>query len=208
MKKTPERSADLDRAVALGAGTGATVAAAEERGRRGDWGQAADLLGKALSGEAADLGVCYACALACLRAGDETGYRKVCDLLLQALPEARSPLSPEAANVVAALCAVGPDGAADWRRPLALADYAWTWVAKAEEQDKDESQMKDLRKFRHAVRNTQDMVLYRAGRHQEAVDRLQESINAHGSCGDFHDWVFLADKPTPPGARLLGRRGS
>jgi serine/threonine protein kinase/WD40 repeat protein len=192
LRKTAERTADLDRAIALGADAGVLVAAAEERGRRGDWRQAADLLGRALSGGAADLGLCYACALACLRAGDEAGYRKICEQLLQAVPGAKSPLSPEAANAVASLCAVGPDAFADWRRPLALADAAWAWVAKAEEQVKDAGEKKDLWKFRHAVRNTQGMVLFRAGRHQEAVDRLQESINAHGSGGDFHDWVFLA----------------
>jgi WD40 repeat protein/tetratricopeptide (TPR) repeat protein len=192
LKKTAERTADLDRAIALGADARVLVEVAEERARQGDWRKAADLLGWALSRGASDLGVGYACALAYLQAGDETGYRKVCERLLQALPAAKSQLSPEAANAVASLCAVGPDAAADWRRPLALADAAWAWVASAEERITDGSQKEELRKFRRAVRNTQGMVLYRAGRHQEAVDRLQESINAHGSGGDFHDWVFLA----------------
>jgi tetratricopeptide (TPR) repeat protein len=192
MKKTAERTADLDRAGALGADAGVLVVAAEERARQGDWRKAADLLVRALARGTSDLEVIYPCALACLQAGDETGYRKVCERLLQALPAAKPPLNPDTANAVASLCGVGPDAVADWRRPLELADFAWAWVAKAEEKVKEGSQKEDLRKFRHAVRNTQGMVLYRSGRHAEAVDRLQESINAHGAGGDFHDWVFLA----------------
>jgi tetratricopeptide (TPR) repeat protein len=44
----------------------------------------------------------------------------------------------------------------------------------------------------HSFINTLGAALYRAGRFEEAVRRLNESIAIHGGGGVYEDWLFLA----------------
>ncbi len=113
-------------------------------------------------------------ALVCLKAGDPVGYRRICTRLLQ---EAGPQSHPGLANAVAWICAVGPDAVSDWSRPIALAELALKQATPQARPD---------------VLNTLGAILYRAGRYQEAVARLRESIQAKGGKGLPQDWVFLA----------------
>jgi uncharacterized protein HemY len=109
------------------------------------------------------------CALACLKAGDEAAYRKLCTELLK--DEGDLP-SPAVANGIAWVCALGPDAVGNYARPLALAEWA---VRTEPGSDK---------------LNTLGAVLYRAGRFREAVERLGASVRAGD--GRAEDWAFLA----------------
>ena len=40
--------------------------------------------------------------------------------------------------------------------------------------------------------DTLGAVLYRAGRHEEAIERFEESISAYGREGEVLDWILLA----------------
>src|SRR5262249_26996634 len=109
------------------------------------------------------------CALACLKAGDEAAYRKLCADLLQ---EEGAKNSPLVANGVAWLCALGPDAVRDYARPLELAE----WAARAAPGP--------------TTQNALGAVLYRAGRFREAVERLGAAVRAGDGCAE--DWAFLA----------------
>ena len=61
------------------------------------------------------------------------------------------------------------------------------------EAEKAKPDLKDkAREARHGYLNTRGAVLYRAGRHAEAVKVLREGMALHPQGGEFHDWVFLA----------------
>jgi tetratricopeptide (TPR) repeat protein len=109
-----------------------------------------------------------------LKAGDAAGYRRVCTRLVEGVG-AEPPVA--VANVVAWVCAVGPDGLGNYTRVLALAEEA---LGRAQTDEKAH------------VLNTLGGVLYRAGRYREAVSRLREGIRAGGGEGTVHDWALLA----------------
>jgi tetratricopeptide (TPR) repeat protein len=113
-------------------------------------------------------------ALACLKAGDGTGYRRVCTRLAEGVGAAPP---AEIANAVAWVCAVGPDGLGDYAQVLALAEEALNKCQAGE---------------RGRVLNTLGGVLYRAGRYREAVARLREGVEAGGGEGTLLDWALLA----------------
>jgi tetratricopeptide (TPR) repeat protein len=101
---------------------------------------------------------CYKLALARLAAHDPAGYRKACALILEHLAKAEE--GDTAMEIAAWGCVVGPQGLAN---PDALLRYAEKWVA---EQPKSFVRL-----------NLLGAALYRAGRLEEAVQRLAD---AHG----------------------------
>jgi tetratricopeptide (TPR) repeat protein len=161
---------------------------AEARARRGDWKQAAELYERLTRKGQTTLPIFYQHALVCLRAGDSAGYRKVCAVLLKALPDPGPRLNPQTANSVAMLCALGPDAVSDYTRPLALIEHALTWLNNVKVPPGAEA---ELNKIRHAWLNTQGALFFRAGRYALAVRRLDKAIAAHGG-GVPEDWLFLA----------------
>jgi glucosamine-6-phosphate deaminase len=62
---------------------------ADERARQDQWPQAAALLCQATAGPPFDPTVCHHCALACLKAGDQASYQRLCARLLHELPARR-----------------------------------------------------------------------------------------------------------------------
>src|SRR5262249_60567827 len=86
------------------------------------------------------------------------------------------PVQPawEAANDTAWMCAFAPQAVPDPALPVRLAERA-VGVGRQWEQ-----------------LNTLGAVLYRAGRHEEAIQRLTESMHANPPEGTPSDWLFLA----------------
>jgi tetratricopeptide (TPR) repeat protein len=83
--------------------------------------------------------------------------------------------SGEVANMVAGTCAFGPNAVVDYGRPLRLAEQA----VASDPRNAD-------------CMNTLGTVLYRAGRFEAAVQRLNQSIALQGQGGTVWDWLFLA----------------
>jgi tetratricopeptide (TPR) repeat protein len=94
-------------------------------------------------------------ALAHLGAGDMESYRIACDQMLERFGQTES---PAAANWVAWTCALAPDAVADFAQALRLA--------------KEASQKRAKNVF---FQNTPGAVHYRAGRFEEAIERLTET---------------------------------
>jgi tetratricopeptide (TPR) repeat protein len=111
-------------------------------------------------------------ALAWLAAGDLGGYRKTCAAALERLGEAKD---SEEMNMVAWICALGPNAVADFTRPVRLAE-------KAVASDPNDA----------GLINTLGALLYRAGRFDVAVQRLNESMALGGPEVGLYDSLFLA----------------
>jgi WD40 repeat protein/tRNA A-37 threonylcarbamoyl transferase component Bud32 len=111
-------------------------------------------------------------AFRCLAAGGADGYRRACTLLLERFEQTQD---PRVASQVARNCKFGPNAVADLERPVRLAERA---VASAP---------KRARYLNHL-----GALLYRAGRYEEAVRRLDEARAARGGEGIVFDWVWLA----------------
>ena len=87
-------------------------------------------------------------------------------------------IDPRTASEVAWACALGPGATADPGVPVRLAEVAcrsdWNGTEKAD------------------ALNTLGAALYRAGRYDEAIRRLEEAIRARGGASVPRDWAFLA----------------
>jgi WD40 repeat protein/tetratricopeptide (TPR) repeat protein len=170
-----EEEADLGRALAKGAELGFVVAMAERHARRGRWQKAADCYLRARQLGGFPLGSAKARALVQLRAGDQAAYRQSCDWLLQMVAAGGRP--PATAGLVAWVCALGPDGVADYAPVLGLAEAV---LAQAGPQG------------RPAALLIVGAVLYRAGLYPEALVRLEEARAAGGGSPVPKVWAFLA----------------
>jgi tetratricopeptide (TPR) repeat protein len=173
--KREESEAALTRAVELGADFTVVLRLAEVFARRGQWERAAALLGEARQKGPAPLDLVHLQAMALLQAGDTAGYRRLCTGLLRAAAQAG--LSPLSANTIAWTCTLGPGAVEDYGPAVTLAEQA---VAAARGE------------ARHLFLNTLGAVLYRAGRYQEALERLNEAVAAKEGTGVVQDWLFLA----------------
>jgi WD40 repeat protein/serine/threonine protein kinase/Tfp pilus assembly protein PilF len=130
----------------------------------------------ALAPDAAD--VWYLRALAQLRAGRADEYRKDCAEMLKQFGETQK---PDEAHWAAWTCVLAPDATPEWPRVLALAEKA----AKS-----------DPKSFQYQV--TLGAALYRAGRLEEAAQRLAEADRLPKEPSErlrsspAYDWFFLA----------------
>ena len=94
------------------------------------------------------------------------------------------------ASSVAWSCTMGPDAPVDPGVPVRLAEIAVRGIGAGD---------------KHAVLNTLGAALYRAGRYDEAIRRLEEAIQARG--GEHPgDWPFLAMAHQRLGHRDEARR--
>jgi tetratricopeptide (TPR) repeat protein len=175
---TAQREADLDRAAEQGADAPFLVSLADAEAGRGRWPRAAVLYDRAARQGPASLDLVKHLVVAQLTRGDAPGYRRTCAALLRGTGRPLEKLPPEAANGVAWAAALGPGGAADYG-PLAQA------LEQIVAREKNGSR-------RHEYLNTLGAVLYRAGRHREAVARLEEGVAAKGGKGDPADWALMA----------------
>jgi tetratricopeptide (TPR) repeat protein len=113
---------------------------------------------------------------ALLAAGDRIGWERAIASLLDRF---QGPMDYNDSNEVAWLCALGPYTVADPESPVRLAETA---VQKAESAGD-----------KAACLNTLGGALYRAGRFEEAIRRLEEAIRVRvGGRGTPNDWSLLA----------------
>jgi tetratricopeptide (TPR) repeat protein len=113
-------------------------------------------------------------ALTLLGSGDRAGWQRATAAVLDRFGGTTNPFT---ANNVAAACAIGPEATADPGVPVRLAEIA---VRGASAFDKPN------------FLNTLGLALYRAGRYDEAIRRLEEGIRLRGGESRPEDWAFLA----------------
>jgi tetratricopeptide (TPR) repeat protein len=174
LERDKERQADADWAVELGADSYFLMQLGEEHASGGQWDRTAVVCKLATERGPCAFWVWPRCALAALKVHDAAQYRKVCTVAVQ---QAGQTSGSSIANLAAWTCSLGPSGVADYGPVVALAEQA---VKTAGPSD------------RQAVLNTAGAILYRAGRFQEAIQRLNEGIKVGGGQGEVHDWIFLA----------------
>jgi tetratricopeptide (TPR) repeat protein len=107
-----------------------------------------------------------------LLAGEEVGYRRLCETILN---EPLQTSSPTAANGLSRACALRPDVVDDWAIPLKLANNA---VSK-----------------QPVAWNLYGLGIaqYRAGQHQEAIATLNKSLEVHSAwIGRGQSYAVLA----------------
>ncbi len=145
---------------------------------KGEFDKANADLAKAIDSKPDDANLRYLLACARLATARVEEYRRDCGEMLQRFAETN-----DAANArwTAWTCVLTPDSVVDWQKPIALAERA----AKS-----------DSKAF-HFV-NTLGSVLYRAGRFEEAIQRLGEADRlAQDGTGKpppspTYTWYFLA----------------
>jgi serine/threonine protein kinase/WD40 repeat protein/tetratricopeptide (TPR) repeat protein len=179
LKKLPARAADLAKAIELGADADVLVSAAEERARDKDWRGAAELLGRAVAGGNREPDVLARLALCRLQAGDQAGYRRLCEAQRKELPALWPDLNTHVAEILCPLYILGRDALADWGPLLVQVEGI---VRRAAAQDAA---------LHAAWLRVYGCVLYRAGRFADATARLQEGL-ALNNAGAVEERTFLA----------------
>jgi len=110
-----------------------------------------------------------------LEAGDRAGWRRSTAAALERFSGTTNPLN---ANSVAAACVMGAEATADPGAPIRLAEIAVQGGGGTSDKSN--------------FLNTLGAALYRAGRYEEAIGRLEEAVQARGGVGMPDDWEFLA----------------
>jgi tetratricopeptide (TPR) repeat protein len=118
----------------------------------------------------------YLHVLTLLQAGNQAGVRRACEDLLRRFGKTTDPAQAER---VAWYCVLAPDAVADHEALVRLAEAA---LAGRPERGKERSD----------VLKTLGAALFRAGRFEEAIRRLDESIQTRGDRGDPEGFAFLA----------------
>ncbi len=176
--RTADREADLARAIERGADIPFLIRLAAERSRAGRWAEAVTLYDRAIAMGTVPYEVWNEAAIAHLEVGDETGYRRVCEVLRSRHP-ADIPEIFVRANL-ASILTLAPGGLGDDGKGL-----AWTETLSA-------SVRPDYKDFRRGCFQLQGAVLYRAGRSAEAIARTREGIAVVGGPATFDEVVVLA----------------
>jgi tetratricopeptide (TPR) repeat protein len=112
--------------------------------------------------------------LALVQSGNTAGVRLACEDLLKRFGNATDPAQ---AHSVAWCCVVVPDAVGDREAPVRLAEAALARCPQGE---------------RGEVLTTLGAALYRAGRFEEAIRRLNESIQTSGGGDAPNGFAFLA----------------
>ncbi len=190
MGKAPERQADLDRAIELGAGAVLLCRLAWERAAQNQWPEAAALFARANRLGPLPPPHGHLHALACLKVNDTAGYRSICTDVLQEAQE-NAPARYVATFDALATTVLAPAAVRDYAVPLALAERIAGPLGLDQQARALPPANPQSGRQRHSYLGLLGAVLYRAGRYQDAVDRLQEGITAHGDGGELADWAFL-----------------
>jgi tetratricopeptide (TPR) repeat protein len=150
---------------------------AEAAAGRGEWDAAAKAYAEIMMNPPVPIDAWYHHAIACLKTGDQETYREICESLLDRVE--LNPLNLPPINLVAWMCAIGPDAVADPRRPVFLAELLL-------------QRLPDEPTTRHAYLNTIGGVCLRAGRYKEAVKHLKNALASTNDGGSKQDWLLLA----------------
>jgi tetratricopeptide (TPR) repeat protein len=135
------------------------------------WEEAAADFARAYSLSPDSVPVALGYASACLRLGDRDTYRRLCQKALEIHAGASR---GELLNNVGWLCVLDAAAGAEAARALAL-------LGKALSKSAGNAQL-----------HTRACLLYRAGRHGDAVEQLNELIARPGYPANASDWLFLA----------------
>jgi WD40 repeat protein/tetratricopeptide (TPR) repeat protein len=138
----------------------------------GNWPAAETDFDAALANPACSLAAHGERALLFLRAGDAAGYRRLCGQMLERFD---NDPNPARANDLAWYCAMAANSEVPPERLVALAERAVSRGATPTQ--------------RSYFAGTLGSALYRAGRYEEAIKRLDE-CETEGAY--FEDWLFLA----------------
>jgi tetratricopeptide (TPR) repeat protein len=126
---------------------------------------------------------------ALLAAGDRIGWERAIASLLD---RCQGPMALTDSNGVAWLCSLGPYTNADRESPIRLAEAAVRGATESQKANR---------------LNTLGAALYRAGRYDEAIRRLEEGMQARGDgLGIPDDWSLLAMAHHRLGHREEARR--
>jgi WD40 repeat protein/tetratricopeptide (TPR) repeat protein len=112
--------------------------------------------------------------LSLLEMGDLPGYRSASGKLVSQYSKTSDPNS---LNSAAWFCTYAPDAVADLAVPVQMAEKALAGYPPV---------------LKRLALNTLGAALYRAGRFDEAIARLDESVKASDGVGVPQDWAFLA----------------
>ena len=140
----------------------------------GQWERAAAAYGEAIESDPDDFNLRYHHLVSLLKVGDVRGYRRAASDLLARLSGAAE--IDDAPSVVRYLV-LAPEAVADLEKLVRLAEAALTT---------------DTKEGNHTVLNSLGAGVYRAGRLDESIRRLDESVHARGGEGVPQDWAFLA----------------
>jgi WD40 repeat protein/tRNA A-37 threonylcarbamoyl transferase component Bud32 len=144
--------------------------------REGQWGLSAISLENSVAKNPNSLILRYQHLLALLQAGNRAGVQRACEELLKQFGSATDRFQ---ASRVAWYCVLIPDAVIDREAPVRLAAAALARVSEGGRERSD-------------ALNTLGAALYRAGRFEEAIQRLNEGIQASGDGGDPQGLVFMA----------------
>jgi Flp pilus assembly protein TadD len=189
-----DRQAELARVFELGADEGLVVPRARELGEAGRWAEAARLLARCGRMGPQSQELAQAWAIACLRAGDRAGYREACAAFLAC--QGPEPTVVWNALSLASLLALGPGGQDDYRPPMACFEKRLT----------DRAKLPAL--SRCYFPNALGGLLLRAGRIDEAISRLNESMAVADEARLEElptNWVYLALAYARKGDRVQAR---
>jgi len=159
-------------------GTGALCALVSIHLDRSEFDEAMVVLGEAIRLKPNRGNCWYYQALARLGADDLDGYRSDCTGILEHFGQTEDPVAAEWA---AWTCVLAPDAVADFSGPVALAEKA------VQSDPKSSRYLKAL-----------GSILYRAGRYEEAIQRLTESDrlvqdpDPESGSSHAYTWFFLA----------------
>jgi tetratricopeptide (TPR) repeat protein len=149
---------------------------AESLARNGRWDLAAAAFGKYVEQEPNNPELRYPQIRSLAQAGDVVGVRNACRDLFKRFGRSSNSNS-RVANSVAWSCVLTPDADLDPKGPLQVAEDVQIWL---------------LADSRSVSFLTVGAALYRAGRFEEAIRRLDESIRATGGQGAPKAAAFLA----------------
>jgi len=141
-------------------------------GASGQWANAAADYAKSLDLDPTSLADRLHLALLQLQQEDTTGYRRLCSELLDHFAETDDVAT---ARDVAEVCALAPRAVDNLEPAVALAEKAMT------------AEPRHQRGL-----STLGAILYRAGRSEAALEKLNQAIEVHEKDGTAWDWLFLA----------------
>jgi eukaryotic-like serine/threonine-protein kinase len=149
---------------------------AEDLARDGRWDLSAAAYGRLVEQEPNSPGLRYPHIRSLAAAGDSTGVRRACEVLLKRFANATYHVQ---INSLVWSCVLTPEAVADHEALVRLVEPAL-------------ASQPGVGRERSDFLNTFGAALYRAGRFEEAVLRLDEGIQAGGDGGDPRGFAFLA----------------
>jgi serine/threonine protein kinase/WD40 repeat protein/Flp pilus assembly protein TadD len=172
-----DRQVELARVFELEADEGLVIPRAEELGRAGRWSEAAGLLERCGRKGPVSRELAQAWSIACLKAGDRTGYREACAAFIAR--EGPAPTVVWNALSLASLLALAPGATGDDHVPIADLEKRLSVAPTPPPL------------YRHLLSNALGGLLLRAGRLDEAIARVKEGIAAKAAELPT-DWAYLA----------------